>query len=56
MDIVVTELKAAAIAVAAKEAKKIGLDTVLMDNIPIIVNKGGDVKNLEKEIKNLMKN
>lgn len=55
VDIVVTELKAAAIAVVAKEAKKIGLDTVLMDNIPVIVNKGGDVKDLEKEIMGLIK-
>jgi cyclic 2,3-diphosphoglycerate synthase len=55
VDLVLTELKAAAIAVAAKEAKKIGLNTVLMDNIAVVVDKGGDVKNLEKEIADLMK-
>jgi len=55
VDLVLTELKAAAIAVAAKEAKKIGLNTVLMDNIAVIVKKGGDVKNLEKEIAGLLK-
>jgi cyclic 2,3-diphosphoglycerate synthetase len=54
VDLVLTELKAAAIAVAAKEAKKIGLNTVLMDNIAVIVDKGGDVKNLEKEISGLL--
>ena len=44
----------AAIAVVAKEARKVGLDTVLMDNHPVIVNKGGDVKDLEKEIRKMM--
>lgn len=54
VDLVLTELKAAAIAVAAKEAKKAGLNTVLMDNHPVIANKGGDIKNLEKEIRRLV--
>jgi len=54
VDLVMTELKAAAIAVVAKEARKVGLNTVLMDNHPVLVNKGGDVKNLEKEIRRLM--
>jgi cyclic 2,3-diphosphoglycerate synthetase len=53
VDLVLTELKAAAIAVVAKEAVKMGLDTVLMDNRLMVVDKGGDVENLEKEIKNL---
>jgi cyclic 2,3-diphosphoglycerate synthetase len=55
VDLMLTELKAAAIAVAAKEAKKVGLDTVLMDNHPVVVDKGGDVKDLEKEIENMMR-
>lgn len=54
VDAVLVELKAAAIAVVAKEARKAGLDTVLMDNHPTIVNKGGDIKDLKKEIKRLM--
>lgn len=54
-DVVLTELKAAAIAIVAKEAKKMGLKTVLMDNLPTLVDKGGDVKNLEKEILGLLK-
>jgi cyclic 2,3-diphosphoglycerate synthetase len=55
VDLVLTELKAAAIAIVAKEAHKLGIDTVLLDNIPTLVAKGGDVKNLEKEIMGLLK-
>lgn len=54
VDLVMVELKAAAIAVVAKEAKKAGLNTVLMDNHPTLANKGGDVKDLTKEIRKLM--
>lgn len=54
-DLVLTELKAAAISVVAKEARKRGLETVLMDNIPKLVDKGGDVTDLEKEILGLLK-
>ncbi|MCF7917605.1 2,3-diphosphoglycerate synthetase [Candidatus Gracilibacteria bacterium] len=53
-DIVATELKAAAIAVVAKESRKLGLSTVLMDNIPLVVDRGGNVKNLKKEILKLV--
>jgi len=55
VDLVLTELKAAAIAVVAKEARKRGIDTVLLDNIPTLVDKGGDVKDLEREILDMMK-
>jgi cyclic 2,3-diphosphoglycerate synthetase len=54
-DVLLTEHKAASIAVAAKEAKKLGIKVVLMDNIATIVDKGGDVKDLEKEIAGLLK-
>ena len=55
VDVVLTELKAAAIAIVAKEARKQGLETILLDNIPTLVNRGGDVKNLEKEILKLFR-
>jgi cyclic 2,3-diphosphoglycerate synthetase len=55
VDLVLTELKAASIAVAAKEAKKMGLTTVLMDNIATVIDKGGVVMDLEKEIARLLK-
>jgi len=52
IDVVATELKAAAIAVVAKEDVKLGLETAFLDNIIVSVNKGGNVKNLKKEILN----
>lgn len=54
VDLAMTELKAAAIAIVAKEAKKAGLETILMDNRFMVVDKGGDVLDLEAEIKILM--
>lgn len=54
VDLVATELKAAAIAVVAKESEKLGLKTVLMDNDVVIVNRGGNVKNLKQEILSLI--
>ncbi|MBI5412080.1 2,3-diphosphoglycerate synthetase [Candidatus Peregrinibacteria bacterium] len=54
-DLMLTELKAAAIAVAAKEAKKKGLNTVLMDNHMVVVKKGGNVPDLKKTIAQLLK-
>ncbi len=54
IDCVATELKAAAIAVVAKESERMGLQTVLMDNEVQIVDKGGNVKNLKKEILGLL--
>ena len=42
--------EAAAIAIVAKESEKMGLKTVLMDNEVHVVDKGGNVTNLKKEI------
>jgi cyclic 2,3-diphosphoglycerate synthetase len=52
-DFVVTELKAAAIAVAVKEAKKAGLPTALLDYETVALPKGGDVKDLKKEVRRM---
>lgn len=54
-NVVVTELKAAAIAVAVKEATKAGLPTVLLDYETVAVKKGGDVLDLKKEVKRMFK-
>ncbi|MCF7830690.1 2,3-diphosphoglycerate synthetase [Candidatus Gracilibacteria bacterium] len=55
IDVVATELKAAAIAIVAKEDIKLGLNTVFLDNIIMTVNKGGNVKDLKKEILGMVK-
>ena len=48
-DVILTELKAAAVSVVTKEAVNAGIDVVYCDNIPLIVT-GGDVSDLKKEI------
>jgi len=56
-DIFVSELKAAAISIGAKEAQKKGKPVVFLDYDVEVVERGGDIKDLKKEIKNLeMKN
>ncbi len=55
VDFAVTEVKAAAIAVVAREAFNIGLPTIFMDNILQVVSKGGNIKNIEQEILSLVK-
>jgi len=51
-DVVLTELKAAAVKVVTKEAVSAGIDVVYCDNIPLII--GGDVDDLKKEIVELL--
>ncbi|MBU1992777.1 2,3-diphosphoglycerate synthetase, partial [Patescibacteria group bacterium] len=49
-DLVITELKAAAISVVAREAVKQGKGVVFLDNMITLIPKGGNVKNLKKEV------
>ena len=51
-DVVLTELKAAAIKVVTKEAVDAGISVVYCDNIPLII--GGDFSDLEKELVELV--
>ena len=52
VDCMLTELKAAAVDVATKEAINAGLEVVYCDNIPIVIK--GDYPNLDEAILNLV--
>ena len=51
-DVILTELKAAAVKVVTKEAVDAGIDVVYCDNIPIVI--GGDFDNLKDAVLDLM--
>jgi len=51
-DILLTEIKAASISVAAVEAEKEGLDIVFLNNIPELA--GGNIDSLDREILNII--
>lgn len=53
VDMVVTELKAAAVSVVVNEAVEAGLEARFLDNIPVVT--GGDVDDLRDEVVGLLK-